>query len=103
MVYGWIDRYDDLVNQCRGSPFFCHPDIPLLLLVQTKSGITKKEAAPPQSILGRNRYQELEVIEQWLIRHLEGISISLRTSLVGMIFCIIRRGIIVTSQKKVNI
>ena len=52
MVYGWIDRYDDLVNQCRGSPFFCHPDIPLLLLVQTKSGITKKEAAPPNPFSG---------------------------------------------------
>ncbi len=45
-----------------------------------------KIAPPPQSIHGRNQYREGKVIEQWLIRHLEGISISLRTSLVGMIF-----------------
>lgn len=56
MVYGWIDRYDDLVNQCRGSPFFCHPDIPLLLLVQTKSGITKKRSRSIQSIHERTPF-----------------------------------------------
>ena len=52
-----------------------------------------------QSILGRNLYREGKVIEQWLIRHLEGTSTSPRTSHIGMIFCIIRRGIIITSHK----
>ena len=38
-----------------------------------------------QSIHGRNLYREGKVVELWFIRHLKGISISLRTSPIGMI------------------
>ena len=62
-----------------------------------------KIAPPPQSILGRNRYQELEVIEQWLIRHLEGTSTSPKKSPIGMIFASFAEVVLTLSAHNLSI